>query len=109
LKRLRLPRRKETRVTVLPITHTPPADSAAAMVLPVTTKTRLGLDMDRAWIVLSEGDEFLWPGPDLRPVPGTHPATVAYGFLPPRLFNTVSERVLALAGQRLSERVTRTE
>jgi hypothetical protein len=98
-----------SRVMVLPITHTPPADPSTAIELPIQTKTRLGLDMDRAWIMLSEANEFLWPGPDLRPVPGREPATVSYGFLPPRLFNTVRERFLALARHRQAQRVARTE
>jgi PemK-like, MazF-like toxin of type II toxin-antitoxin system len=50
----------ETRVTVVPITHTPHADPATAIELPIDTKNRLGLDADRSWIVLSEGNDFLW-------------------------------------------------
>ena len=59
----------------------------------------LGLDCERSWIVVSEGNDFNWPGPDLRPQPGGDMSTVAYGFLPPRLFATVRrlflERVTA--------------
>jgi hypothetical protein len=29
-------------------------------------KRHLGLDEDRSWIVVSEGNEFAWPGYDLR-------------------------------------------
>jgi hypothetical protein len=97
------------RVTVLPITHAPPADPATAIALPDETKKRLGLDSERAWILLSEGNEFLWPGPDLRPVPGSNPPAIAYGFLPPRLFNVVRTRFVALARERRSRRVPRTE
>jgi hypothetical protein len=96
-----------TRVTVLPITHASPADHSQAIELPLATKKRLGLDAGRAWIVLSEGNEFLWPGPDLRPIPGRHLSTIAYGFLPPRLFNTVHQRFLALARSREMKRVPR--
>jgi len=99
----------ETRVTVLPITHTPPADASTAIEVPPDTKKRLGLDADRSWIVVSEGNEFLWPGPDLRPLPGADLSTVAYGFLPPRLFGLVRARFLALSRQRKAERVMRTE
>lgn len=59
-----------TRVTVLPITHTPPEDPSVCVEIPAETKNRLGLDSEPSWIVLSEGNEFMWPGPDLRPVPG---------------------------------------
>jgi hypothetical protein len=96
----------QPRVTVLPITHTPPANPALAIELPPVTKRRLGLDHERSWIVLDEGNEFAWPGPDLRPVPGSDPATAAYGFMPPGLFKIVLDRFYALA--RKGQRVPRT-
>jgi len=98
-----------TRVTVLPITHSPPANASIAIEVPPDTKKRLGLDADRSWIVVSEGNEFLWPGPDLRPLPGTDLSTIGYGFLPPRLFTLVRDRFLALSRQRRADRVRRTE
>lgn len=86
----------ELRVLVLPITHTPPSDPAAAVEIPSVTKERLGLDFERSWIVVSELNTFTWPGPDLRPqIPG-NPASVAYGTLPPGLFRIVRERFLAV-------------
>jgi hypothetical protein len=33
-------------------------------------KRHLGLDGERSWIVLDEINDFIWPGHDLRPVPG---------------------------------------
>jgi hypothetical protein len=39
-------------VTVLPISHTPPADPELAVELPAATKRRLGLDDERSWVVL---------------------------------------------------------
>jgi hypothetical protein len=59
--------------------------------LPV--KQHLGLDDDRSWIVVAEGNEFLWPGYDLRQRP--HSARYDYGFLPPRFFNRVVEAFAA--------------
>lgn len=50
-------------------------------------KRHLGLDAARSWIVVAEGNEFLWPGYDLRKVPGTD--RYDHGFLPPRFFNQV--------------------
>ena len=99
----------ETRVTVLPITHTQPQDSSTCVEIPPETKRRLGLDAARSWIVLSEGNEFVWPGPDLRPLPGGDLGTVAYGFLPPRLFTIVRERFVALGRSGKARRVARTE
>jgi hypothetical protein len=37
-------------VTVLPITHSPPADPASAIEMPAPVKRHLGLDDDRSWI-----------------------------------------------------------
>jgi hypothetical protein len=91
-------RRDETHVIVrvAPITHRPPRDKNRAVEIPPKTKQRLGLDAARSWIVLDHANEFVWPGPDLRPVPGREPATVYYGPLPPKLFDTVRQRLLAL-------------
>src|SRR5215469_1421995 len=67
-------------VTVLPITHSPPRDPASAIEMPAQVKRHLGLDDDRSWVVVSEGNEFLWPGFDLRKRP--HSNRYDYGFLP---------------------------
>ncbi len=72
-------------VTVLPVTHTPPDESASSVEIPLPVKRHLGLDADRSWIVVSEGNEFLWPGYDLRQRPDSD--RYDYGFLPPRLFD----------------------
>ncbi len=98
-----------SRVTVLPITHTPPQNAAFALEIPAVVKQRLGLDFERSWIVLSEGNEFTWPGPDLRPQPGADLSSVAYGFLPPRLFGEILKRFIALGKTGLASKVPRTE
>jgi PemK-like, MazF-like toxin of type II toxin-antitoxin system len=72
----------ETIVTVLPVTHTMPADRASAVEIPPAIKKHLGLDDQRSWVMVSEGDEFVWPGYDLRKIPNTD--RFDYGFLPPR-------------------------
>jgi hypothetical protein len=74
-------------VTVAPITHRPPDDAAAAVEIPRAVKDRLGLDLERSWVVVNEGNKFVWPGFDLRKVPATD--RFEYGFLPPRFFNEV--------------------
>ena len=98
-----------TNVTVLPVTHTPPSNPNLAVEIPAVTKRRLGLDDGRSWIVLSEGNKFTWPGPDLRPQPGQDSASIAYGFLPPNLFHEVLARFLALARAGLAAQIRRTE
>src|ERR1700730_13333237 len=72
-------------VTVLPITHSAPADPASAVEIPMPVKRHLRLDDDPSWIVVAEGNEFLWPGYDLRKLP--HSDRYDYSFLPPRFFN----------------------
>jgi hypothetical protein len=80
-------------VRVLPITHTPPGDAADALEIPRPTKDRLGLDGERSWVVLTEANDFIWPGPDLRPIPASDPSTVSYGFLPPGFMRVLRERL----------------
>jgi hypothetical protein len=50
------------RVTVAPITHTPPAKDGDSIELPSRVKQALGLDDERSWIVLDEVNQFTWPG-----------------------------------------------
>ena len=89
-----------TAVTVLPITHSAPKDPISAIEIPLPIKRHLGLDDDRSWIVVAEGNEFLWPGYDLRRLPGS--VRYDYGFLPPRFFNQVLRAFVAWhrAGKR---------
>jgi hypothetical protein len=96
-------------VWVLPITHTPPANSADAIEIPTLTKNRLGLDSERSWIVVTEANEFVWPGPDLRPVPGRDASTIVYGALPPRFFAYVRDRFLERDRHEKSRRIKRSE
>ena len=77
----------ETWVTVLPVTHSPPRDMAATVEIPPAVKRQLGLDEARSWVVVSEGDQFVWPGYDLRK--SRDGERYDYGFLPPRFFASV--------------------
>ncbi len=77
----------ETLVTVLPVTHHPPDDLAAAVEIPRAVKKHLGLDDERSWVIVSEGDQFVWPGYDLRKAPGAD--RYDYGYLPPRFFKEI--------------------
>jgi hypothetical protein len=99
----------ETRVLVLPVTHSPPAQPALAVEIPAPVKARLRLDAERSWVVLSEWNEFIWPGPDVRRASGGDAGSVAYGMLPPGLFATIRDRFLDLATARRARRVPRTE
>ena len=100
-------------VTVLPISHTPPANPELAVELPAATKRRLGLDDERSWVVLTDANRFpaqallapnptgeptlrrKGPGPDLRPARPGDAASVAYGLLPFGLFETIRQQFIA--------------
>jgi hypothetical protein len=93
-------------VTVAPITHSAPSRPDAAVEIPLATKQRLGLDDARSWILVTEGNRFVWPGPDIRPIGAER---FAYGFVPPALFRQVQERFAAYAMARRVRMVPRTE
>lgn len=92
-------------VTVVPITHLPPADPSLAIELPPAVKRHLGLDGERPWVMLDEGNRFAWPGYDLRPVP--HTDRYDYGMLPPRLFSSMVERFKIIWEGGQSRRIPR--
>jgi hypothetical protein len=96
-------------VWVLPITHSPPANPADAIEIPTVTKNRLGLDSERSWVVITEANEFIWPGPDLRPISGRDASPIAYGPLPPCFFAHVRDKFLERDQREKSVRVKRTE
>lgn len=99
----------DTLVVVVPITHTEPRDKTSAIELPPQVKTHLGLDDERSWIIFSEANRFIWPGPDLRPIPGGEPPEFSYGFLPPKLFTILKQRMAAKIRARLFKSIQRTE
>lgn len=94
---------------VLPVTHTPPSQPFEALEIPATIKRRLGLDDQRSWIVLTELNYFVWPGPDIRPVPAKSPSTVAYGILPGNLMRNVRDQLLANQAAGRVRQIRRTE
>jgi hypothetical protein len=96
-------------VLVLPVTHTQPMNVGDAIEIPIETKKRLGLHSNRSWIVITEANEFIWPGPDLRPIPGRDESTIAYGALPPRFFTHLVEKFLERVRRQKAERVKRSE
>jgi hypothetical protein len=81
---------RETEVFIAPITHTPPQEPERAISLPPATKARLGLDDQDSWIITTEVNRFIWPGPDLRPVTG---GGWTYGHLPARMTRDVAQQI----------------
>jgi hypothetical protein len=96
-------------VTVLPISHTPPSNPLLAVEIPHATKRRLGLDDERSWVVLTEANRFVWPGPDLRPLQTGDVASVAYGPLPYGLFEDIRLKFIAALKAGRASTVPRTE
>lgn len=96
-------------VTVLPITHSEPNDANLALEIPSVTKKRLGLDPERSWVVLSEANQFTWPGPDLRPATRGDADSVAYGLLPAWFIRELRTRFIAALRARRAALVTRSE
>jgi hypothetical protein len=97
------------RVYVLPITHSRPAKGVESIEIPLDVARKAKLDAGPSWIILSEFNEFLWPGFDLAPIPGRAPATVAYGYLTPGFFAKVRDRWLELDATAKSHSVARDE
>jgi len=74
--------------------------------MPAAVKKRLRLDDERSWIVLSESNRFIWPGPDIRAVETDNGY---FGPLPPALFAEVKRRFVELARGHAHSDVRRTE
>ena len=83
---------EELVVTVAPITHTRPPDPDQAIALTAATRRRLGLDAEKNWIMATEVNTFVWPGPDLAP---TSDGRYAYGELPAVVFEALVKKILA--------------
>ena len=96
-------------VLVLAVTHTSPTDPADAVPFPPNIKRAIGLDDAPSWIVTTEANAFLWPGPDVRPIPGRAPRTMIYGKIPNALLRRVAKSYLVNRRKQRSQLVTRTE
>jgi hypothetical protein len=96
-------------VTVLPISHSPPAEPDSAVEIPALVKRRLKLDDERSWVMLTEANRFIWPGPDLRPSTPGDSASVGYGPLPFTLFEEIRTRFIAAIRARRASVVPRSE
>lgn len=97
------------RVLVMAVTHSPPRDPADAVPFPADLKRSLGLDDRPAWIVTCESNTFLWPGPDIRPVPRVKPLTICYGRVPETLLFRIAASYQANRGRQRGRLVQRTE
>jgi hypothetical protein len=96
-------------VTVLPITHTPRSDPTLAVEIPAAVKRRLKLDDERSWVVLTEANRFIWPGPDLSPARPGDLASISYGLLPFALFEEIRIKFIAAIKARRASVIPRSE
>ena len=80
----------ETKLLVAPITHSP-ADDGQGVLIPPAVKRHLGLDGEQSWIVTSELNRFIWPGPDIRLAKGK--GSPLYGAIPAKLFEQVKQQI----------------
>ena len=94
----------ETEVFIAPITHTAPEAPERAMEIPTATKKRLRLDAEPSWIIATEVNRFVWPGPDIRPVPG---GGTAYGLLPASMSADLVDQIKKNARDRSISVVSR--
>jgi hypothetical protein len=74
--------------------------------IPPRVKAALGLDSQRSWVIVTDLNSFIWPGIDVYPVPNTPPGTYEYGYLPPRLFEVIRNRIAALSSAKMATRRT---
>ncbi|MEQ1952982.1 hypothetical protein [Mesorhizobium sp. CN2-181] len=98
-----------TSVVVLPISHAPPADGTSTIEIPSDTKRRLGLDDERSWVVLSEANQFVWPGFDLRFSRPGDASSVAYGELPANFFRDLRAAFVKALREKRIRLVSRTQ
>jgi hypothetical protein len=64
--------------------------------IPQRVRQSLGLDNERQWAVLDELNEFIWPGYHIYPIDNSMPVRFDFGFLPPKLFDEIRDKILAL-------------
>ncbi|HWK48078.1 MAG TPA: hypothetical protein VNT30_25365 [Stellaceae bacterium] len=97
----------ETRVLIVPITHSAPA-ADTALEIPSRVKHHLGLDASRSWIVLSEANIDHWPSPDMRHIPG-NPGQFGYGLLPKGMVDRMRRMIMESLNEGSLKMVDRIE
>lgn len=76
-------------VYVLPVTSRTPDEPEQAVPVPSPVRRRLGMQQEACWIVVTELNRFIWPGPDVRPVDRPVGHFCCFGALPAELFRRV--------------------
>jgi hypothetical protein len=81
-------------VVVFPVTSSHPTDAAAGVEIPAATRDRLGLQDGPCWVIVTEVNIFVWPGPDLRRPENANDCFV-YGSLPHALMLRIKQSFAA--------------
>ncbi|MEK7661327.1 MAG: type II toxin-antitoxin system PemK/MazF family toxin [Pseudomonadota bacterium] len=89
----------ETKVTVAPITSSALKNAADGVEVPLEVKKHLGLDSGNSWIIITEVNQFVWPGYDIRPIKANNDK-FDYGFIPSKLFRKVKASLFEVAKMR---------
>lgn len=96
----------DTKVAVVPVTHSKPPASRTAVEIPHEVKSRLGLDAAKSWVICDEANEFTWPGFDVAKTPSGEPS---FGFLPRALVERIRSELSAARARGALKRVPRDE
>lgn len=102
----RVARGDRIELLVAPVTHREPA-TGEGVELPAPVKRHLGLDRDRSWIIATELNRFIWPGPDIRLV--SDRGSPYYGEIPAKLFEQLRVAILSYREANRLRTSTRTE
>ena len=94
-------------VIVAPITRKPPRAGEPAVALPARVRSHLGLDAEHLWISVATLNRFVWPGPDVRPIPKRSPKTAVYGHIPQVLLDRARSVIMAELAKRVPGLVVR--
>jgi hypothetical protein len=98
----------ETEILAVAVTHIAPRSPEDGVELPEAEKRSLGLDDLRSWIVTTEGNAFIWPGPDIRPIPGAAAGQWVYGRISNSLLGRVARSYVAHRKRGIGRIVKRT-
>ena len=90
-------------VVVAPVTHRAPEPPGLGVAIPPRVARQLGLDHERSWVLSNHLNRFPWPEGLTPAAPGRW----SFGFLPPRLYDRLRERILQQARARTRQQVDR--
>ncbi len=96
----------ETELLVVAVTLMAPRAAEDGIVLP--EKRQLGLDDLQSWIVTTEANAFIWPGPDIRPIPDAPACQMIYGRISDKLLTRMARSYLTNRRRGIGRLVERT-